>query len=275
MPSAVSYVEARSAPALAPFVRAYWCTAGRAVGGDTLRVLPDGCADVVFDLARGRATVVGTMTRPLEVPRSGDVDAFGIRFVPGGLHALAHLSLHPFTDAAAPLADADPLGLASLAEELAGASFDGGAVRSRIGRSSLRCAREVQTPPLGPLLESLARAPELPRVATLAAVTGVAERTLERRFQDAVGVGPKAFLRWLRFDRARAMLRTGRTAGEVAAVLYADQPHLVREFRRFCGEPPGAWLSRATRSARGVPPLRLVAPGATGSRMSDSFKTQP
>jgi hypothetical protein len=31
----------------------------------TQRVLPDGCADVIFDLTNGRALAVGTMTTPV------------------------------------------------------------------------------------------------------------------------------------------------------------------------------------------------------------------
>jgi AraC-like DNA-binding protein len=247
MASAVPYVEAVPAGSLRPFVQRYWSRRGRAAAGDEVVVLPDGCADVILDLRSGRGVVVGTMTRALRVGEAGEVDAFGIRFAPGGLHALSALPLQPLTDRTVSLADLDPLRLAALAEALCAARFgDRCAAADRALLAEAR-ARAATPPPLAPLLARLERAPSLPRVSALAAELGVAERTLERRFLAAVGVGPKVFLRWLRFERARTLLAAGHPAGEVAAALYADQAHLVHEFRSFAGEPPGAWLAARPR----------------------------
>src|SRR5437763_1324948 len=60
------YREYPASAALAPWVVCYWTRAAFATAGEPLiqRVLPDGCADVIFDL-QAAALAVGTMTTTL------------------------------------------------------------------------------------------------------------------------------------------------------------------------------------------------------------------
>ncbi|WP_329225017.1 helix-turn-helix domain-containing protein [Streptomyces sp. NBC_01460] len=60
----------------------------------------------------------------------------------------------------------------------------------------------------------------------------------------AVGLSPKTFARVLRFEHAHelAAARHPLPWGDVAAVSgYADQAHLVRDWREFTGRSPTAW----------------------------------
>jgi AraC-like DNA-binding protein len=245
----IEYVEAPPTPALRPFVRCYWqVLGGAAVGGATRRILPDGCADVLFEMgdlsqvsgqAHPRARFVGTMTRAVIVESHGRVDTFGVRFAPGGLWALSGMPLHPLTDDQVALADADPMRLASLLGPLVEArSF---VARTRLTDAALAdVLRRGARPPLVALLiERIREAADIPTVAELEALSGYSARTLERRFPEAVGLTPKQYLRYLRFERAHRLLRAGRPAGEVAADAgYADQAHLSHELRRLAGLSP-------------------------------------
>ena len=78
-------------------------------------------------------------------------------------------------------------------------------------------------------------------VAELACAVGLSTRQLERAFRERVGLGPKTFLRLVRFQRALALLR--RPGASLAAIAarcgYFDQAHLVRDFREFAHESPG------------------------------------
>src|SRR5512142_2638032 len=98
----MSYREERPAPSLADAVECFWTD--EAAPSD-LRVLPDGCADVIFDLDRERVFVVGTMTRPLIVDAASRSRLFGVRFRPARISALLRLPLEELTDAAVPLKD--------------------------------------------------------------------------------------------------------------------------------------------------------------------------
>jgi AraC-like DNA-binding protein len=73
---------------------------------------------------------------------------------------------------------------------------------------------------------------------------------LLRQFQRVVGLPPHAFVVQLRVERARDLLRAGRSPASVAAALgFADQAHLTRQFKQRIGVPPGAY-ARAFRTSR-------------------------
>ena len=75
----------------------------------------------------------------------------------------------------------------------------------------------------------------------LEASTGLSARQVERKFARHLGVGPKAFARIIRFKAVeRAAAGPGRQdwARLAADLGFADQSHLVREFRAFSGLTP-------------------------------------
>lgn len=74
---------------------------------------------------------------------------------------------------------------------------------------------------------------------------GVSERHLRRLFHDVLGLGPKAFARLARFQRALVAARTDTRAswaGVAVAAGYYDQAHLIAEFRAIAGVTPRAFL---------------------------------
>jgi transcriptional regulator GlxA family with amidase domain len=78
-------------------------------------------------------------------------------------------------------------------------------------------------------------------VSDLAVQCGLTPRHLQRRFLDEVGVLPKRLERLARFARAwrQAVMGPPVTWADLAlANGYADQSHLVREFRAFGARPP-------------------------------------
>jgi AraC-like DNA-binding protein len=242
-PPPLHYQEAPPAPPLAAYVRCYWSLHGAAGGPESAlwRILPDGCADVLFEPGREPVRWVGTMTRPLEVFPGRSADMFGVRFEPGGPHALTGHPLHPLTD----LTVTPPAGTGEwrpVAEDIGSApGFEARCrVMNRALFSRLRSARDVA---LAPLLRRLDQVEELPRVEALAKWAGMSSRTLERRFLDALGVGPKQHLRFVRFNRAhRLIARRGLSGAEIAAEAYfVDEAHFIHEFRRFTGLTPGTF----------------------------------
>ncbi len=78
------------------------------------------------------------------------------------------------------------------------------------------------------------------RVAGLAREFGMSPRSLERRFRDATGSSPLAYLQAQRMKAAKELLEsTNLTIGEVAyRVGYADQGHFARLFARALAVAP-------------------------------------
>jgi AraC-like DNA-binding protein len=88
------------------------------------------------------------------------------------------------------------------------------------------------------------------RIAALAAELRCSRNHLEARFREAVGVPPKTAAALIRFNRALQLLESGDKPADVAYRCgYADQPHLTREFRRFAGTTPVAFLQDALAAA--------------------------
>ncbi|MGW9601313.1 helix-turn-helix domain-containing protein [Streptomyces albidoflavus] len=82
------------------------------------------------------------------------------------------------------------------------------------------------------------------QVGALAAELGWSRRYLTERFRGELGLSPKTFARVLRFAQAHELAAVADPLpwGEVAAVSgYADQAHLVRDWREFTGRSPTAW----------------------------------
>lgn len=88
------------------------------------------------------------------------------------------------------------------------------------------------------LADSLAQPPTL---AALAAEAGLSRFQLIRRFRQAYGVPPHAWLVQLRVERARGLVARGAgLAGAAATCGFADQSHMTRAFVHLLGFTPGA-----------------------------------
>jgi transcriptional regulator GlxA family with amidase domain len=81
-------------------------------------------------------------------------------------------------------------------------------------------------------------------VSSLAVAVDLSERQLRRRFETAVGYGPKRFGRILRFQRLLDLVHTRgariRWAELAVEAHYADQPHMINECLALAGMSPTA-----------------------------------
>jgi transcriptional regulator GlxA family with amidase domain len=81
-------------------------------------------------------------------------------------------------------------------------------------------------------------------VSALADEVGLSERQLRRRFEVAVGYGPKRLGRVFRFQRLLDLVHASHDRphwSQVAiAAGYADQSHMINECVAFSGGPPTA-----------------------------------
>jgi AraC-like DNA-binding protein len=128
--------------------------------------------------------------------------------------------------------------LAGLAEDLAAATS--AAPRGLVLQQFLRSALPARSG-----LAAMARAarglqarPDI-AIHDLAHHCRLSERHFFRRFSADIGLGPKHFARLARIELALASWRGGASWAEAAATGgYADQAHLVRDFKRMTGTPP-------------------------------------
>jgi AraC-like DNA-binding protein len=237
------YREHTPAPDLAELVACTWERQEGAGATGEVRILPDGCADLVWS-SRGGLVVAGPDTGPVVYPLEPGYEAAGLRLRTGAAAEVLGLPLAELRDLRAPLEDVWDGDAALLEERIAGAPPD---ERLRLLEQAVRArAREVRADSL-----VLASLPLLggrgTSVAELCRTLAISERALRRRFDRAIGYGPKKLDRILRFRRflRRAGSQRDESLAETAFELgYADQAHLTRECRRLSGLTPAAFLSR-------------------------------
>ena len=207
---------------LADYVDAYWWSDEDSSG--SIRILPDGCADVVFD--RDRAFVVGAMTRPLRIDAAESVGAFGIRFRPGRAAVALRTPLTLLTDARVPLRDVTK----------AFPTVD----RLENVEDTLRMvlADARSDPRVDAAVAAIIRSGGRASIESVAEAAGVSRQHLARAFAHHVGVSPKTFGRVMRFRRAIELGKEQQWADVAAELGYFDQSHLIADFREFAGETP-------------------------------------
>jgi AraC-like DNA-binding protein len=232
----VTYREHPAPASLAPWLACTW--ERRDGGGAPVRVVPDGCIDIVWTEGAG-THVVGPNTTAFLVALEAGVSVVGARMRPGAAPALLGLG------AAAALRD----GRLSLDEvwsddgrRLTDALDAAPAQADRVGLllTALQ-ARAAGAAAPDPLVRAAVDGLGDPRarVETLAGALGVGTRQLRRRFEAAVGYGPKRLARVLRLQRALGAARGGEELALAAATAgYADQAHFAHECRALAGAPP-------------------------------------
>jgi methylphosphotriester-DNA--protein-cysteine methyltransferase len=82
------------------------------------------------------------------------------------------------------------------------------------------------------------------RIDKLAHEIGWSRRHLERRFQERVGIAPKSLASVLRFHAVYKRMRsTPGSYGRLIHANYYDQPHFLKDFKRYAGMSPRAYAA--------------------------------
>jgi AraC-like DNA-binding protein len=248
---AASYVERPVPFGLATYACCAW-TQVAGPKGHVQRVLPDGCADVVWIEGAG-LELAGPATEPVLVEIPPGATALGVRFGPGAAGPALGLAAHQLRDQTVALDALWGAAADELAERLASAAprerpaLLTGAVAARL--------RDARPPDAIVARAAGLLARGLP-VAETSREVALGARHLRRRFHDAVGYGPKTLQRIMRLRRFLA-LAEAMPAPDLARVAfeagYADQAHLTNECGDLAGLTPAALLA-----ARGTAPAGLA-----------------
>jgi AraC-like DNA-binding protein len=217
---------------------------------DTIEVMPDGCFDIVLDVAAAGPNAIiltGVWDQIISVSVPARRMTVGVRFLLPALEAFFACTLADIRNQVIPLSpqmlrrwECFPIQTLETARnpaELTEAWDD----------YFVLCVIEEGLQPRGILHLDLL---DCPTVEAAADELGISQRHLSRLYQANLGIAPKTYTRIARFFKAKEILLKSPQSplAEVAASCeYFDQAHLSKEFRRFSGMTPKAFLEKYCR----------------------------
>ena len=244
------YTEIAPCPALAPYVRCFWGSlrARKRCGGGS-RVIPDSCMDLIFEVNYTKNRVTGRFCAlddaayvTPECSSQDIISSFGIRFYAWTAACFAEAD---FRDALGRVFDPEAH-FSTLFRALAPKLFepDDLAARARLAEGELLCRLRPDRPGCDLLnaIHGMISGCGREKVGEIAARAGIGGRRLERRLLELTGAGPKLLNQLIRHQLIYRDVLEGRfrALDAVEKYGYADQSHLLRDFRRFQGVLPGA-----------------------------------
>ncbi len=206
--------------------------------GQVLRILPDGCMDLIWDGAY--VMVAGPDTHSQLFQTVSGRTMTGLRLAPGqgplviGVPANELVNTRVSIDAVWSPARVRQITdllsesheVAETLEDIASEGLAGSEADSRLMAQVATLAGSGHTS------------------SAIAQQVGLSPRQLQRRSSAAFGYGTKMLTRILRLQRAVRMSYDGVSKAEVAARNgYADQPHLAREVKELAGVSLGTLIS--------------------------------
>jgi AraC-like DNA-binding protein len=216
----------RERPSRIPGATVWQRGAGRS---EEIRVLPDGCMDVIH--YAGQLLVAGPDTTAKLGVSSGAHTYTALRFDPGTAPGLLGVPADELRDQRVPLSALWPSARVRRLTEL----LDEVADPARQLEAAFAGNDKPDEPWVGAVVD---RIRALRPVSEIAVDVGLSERQLHRRGLQLFGYGLKTLSRILRVNAALDLARGGMPFGLVAASSgYADQAHLSREVKALAGAP--------------------------------------
>ena len=242
------------APALRKHVTGYWgyeeLTPGpmrrREGPGADIVVILTLEHDWLIDGERRDSFVGGLRLSQVTTEHAGRSCGIHVGLAPWAAHTLLRVPMHELAETTVPF---EALLSPSVVERLADVGWEERfAVLDESLSRRLRAAPEASWPVVW-AWERLRRTHGRLRIGLLTEELGWSRKRLVAAFREQIGLSPKAAARLLRFERARTLAGTMSWAELAFACGFADQPHLISEFRAFTGRTPETFLQDAAATA--------------------------
>ena len=195
------------------------------------------------DNDRFASFAAGLFAGPVMIESFGTACCIQVNFTPLGARRFFRLPMSELTDSMVVLDDVLGAEGMALREQLGNAPDWASRFDLAEAFVTARLERAAETPleiawAYDRIIASGGRA----RISAIAEKLGWSRKHLAGSFSNAIGIGPKTLSRIVRFNRALGLSRqqTADWADIAADCGYADQAHLVREFRDLAGETPTA-----------------------------------
>jgi AraC-like DNA-binding protein len=260
-------ISRRPIAPLTAYVDTLWASERNALPHRREFNLPTGCADIVIPLLDGQAitrfadaddaqgthfhgaVIQGAQDRTYQRSTEGASSVVGVHFKPGGAAAFFAGALPDLRNRTVLLEEVWGPSAAALRQELQ----DTAGLHARLLRLEaylLARLKHAASPDAVAFaaLHAFAQEPTRAAIEPVQRASGLGPAQFIARFEQAVGLTPKRYARVLRFNsliEGLALKPASDWAQVAADAGYADQSHLIREFKRLAGITPTAYRAVA------------------------------
>lgn len=279
----MDYIEHPPPADLGRYLQCLWALRDDAPGDDIQVIYPDGRCELLAELgvplrfhdaiggirADQPFCFAGQQLGPIRLQATGPVLCIGLRLTPACSGLIAGTRLQALRDSAPDLYTLDP-GFADAFQHAARAYADTQDPEPLWQLLRVRCATFTPDPLVERAVEILDALGGDLRIADLAKQLGIALRTLQGRFLQAVGLSPKEYAR---VRRLQALLHTldaepVAIADAAARHGFSDQAHATHDLARWTGTTPAKLIRALHGDPNGEDAVRLAAAFVRG-RHSD------
>lgn len=231
-----------AASALRFFVEHYWILRWDLRGRPphSQETLPSACVNLAVE--HGNSGIVGVTTGKFKCMLVEAGRIFGVKFRPGAFYPFVQTAMTAFTDRHIPLERVFGADGVALERDILALEADAALVAQM---DAFLQSRLPQPDPIittiNTLIATIIADRDIVKVDDLLLHFAYSKRTIQRLFQQYVGVSPKWVIQRYRLYEAAELLETNAAldSARLAADLgYCDQAHFIKDFKLIVGKTP-------------------------------------
>lgn len=216
-------------------------------------VVPDGCIDILFgNIQREgscRNIIVGTMSKPILVDMEHEeIETFGIRFYPGGIHAFIKENATVFTNKIEMIEDIKQNTFVELGKRISEINN----VYEKIDfTNEYLIGRLIDRIPFEDKFQNITcgiyKTGGKIRIKDIAGDEAISEKQVTRIIKNRIGVNAKEFINIIRFQNALKVINSNKQIKTLDIALetgYYDQSHFIHDFQDYSGMTPSEYIKQ-------------------------------
>lgn len=259
----VNFRQYKPSQSLSAYIKCYWILQSDCFPGPPERILPDGCAEIIFHFGdhyrrisgdtyveQPKTVLVGQIRQAIELQATGMTAMLGVRFQPWGLYPFTGIAGDALTDQ-----HLDPTqffrAIDDLSDQFHLLQLSDSQMVSRVEAFLIDTFRKQKQKAFYEADRFAAIIPDILRnqsgmsVSSMAAMANMSERQFNRKFGEVIGLSPKHFMRIARLQQF-----IGAYQGNAHTTLsdliydcgYYDPAHFSRDFKNIAGVSPSLYF---------------------------------
>jgi YesN/AraC family two-component response regulator len=239
------YQEIKPSKGLDELIDSFWVFS-KNNASENFKVLPDTCADLVFDLNQSKGFLSGVMTNYQRMKLATESNLIGIRFKTEKFGSLSKIPLYETKNLRVELSEIFPtknLVRLSQLNELESITDKVNFLENFI-ETSFKKNYERRDQMILSVAKNIRILNGNLNIGDLAKSHHLSLRQLERRFKNYIGLTLKEFSNIVRFNNAKKTIATSTSTSllEIAFDMgFFDHSHMTYEFKRISGENPSCF----------------------------------